>query len=334
MCFIATIVKIKEDESSIYPIAKLLAEEQQSNDDGTGHYCFNRAGGHSHAQEMTESIESMAKNVKDFDVSCYHFRNATEGVVDESNVHFWKRSNWLFCHNGMINKFGVGDKSDSLSFFEKLVELGHLTDDSIDWKAIKDFTNTTNFSGRFILIHAITHKMYFFGNYDGYLINRSYLVLTSTTSTFKNAINVLGMEFGIESDLEVLEGGIDGIVSFDGQFEQLDIEFKVYTSQWTGKPVNFEEANYKDYTNQNAVTEDSEANLENAEYAREFRKITEKREAEEQKLLEGGYNIDVDAKLEELDNKYYQDIYLLDEMYINATNKEQLQENRLMEMGY
>ena len=230
MCFIATIIRQKKDDNLLYPIVKVLAEEQNTNDKGSGAYCFNfRDKKTFWDRQMFIGAKTVADNIQEYDVCNYHFRLATIGKADVSNVHFWRRGNWLFAHNGTITRFGDANKADSLDYFEKLIEAHFIRSNGfVDYEGITEFTNKTLFWGRFVLINAITNRMYFFGDWHTYLINRSYLMIASSTVSFDNVVNCFGINFEVSGEIEVLEAEIDGVHSFDNKngFIQIADTFK------------------------------------------------------------------------------------------------------------
>lgn len=219
----------------------MMFDEQNTNDDGSGAYCFNKGNDDVYSErKMTESLETMALNVNNFDVVNYHFRNSTGGKVDVSNVHLWKIGKWVFCHNGTANSYKCEDDCDSLGLFKDMLRKGFLSKEGkISIKAIKKLIGKTQFWGRFIIINSETNKMWFFGDFHAYLLDRSYIVITSGIATFerKDYVQEQGISFAIENEIEIekLESEIDGIVeyTFEHGFGQIDNKFKeVYKFDW------------------------------------------------------------------------------------------------------
>ena len=127
MCYIITAIKLQENEPAKKAILQVLASEQENNDDGTGSVCFDRATGEPKLErKMWKSPSKMLKDLNSFEVINYHFRTSTAGAVDKSNIHFWKKGNWIFCHNGTISGQTDEKASDSNKFFSNIIEKGFL----------------------------------------------------------------------------------------------------------------------------------------------------------------------------------------------------------------
>ena len=330
MCYIATIIKVKDDKEVLYPILKALAGEQDSNDDGTGAYCFNLADKKSYyRREMKAGADTMVKNLTSFDICNYHFRSTTQGTTDISNVHFWEKENWLFAHNGTITDFAKDGKSDSLVYFEKLIEHKLLkVNGDIDIQGIQTYTNSLKFFyGRTILIYRPTGKMYFFGDFKTYLLNRHYLLVASGTTSFESYIYAYGIPFEVEdtetSKIEVLETEIDGVHSFDAKdgFLMLDTTFKrIYVCDDYDEWGNHKPAEKSPVEAKNSPAPATETplgsfdylknqHIQNPLYDKEFAELTEKFIADYTELNSASHTEENMDKLEKLENKYY---YALD----------------------
>ncbi len=243
MCFICTVFKIQEDKNLENSIANMMQDEQKGNSHGTGAMCFNQDDNETYeGRKESENLTTMKEVLGKFDIVNYHFRRSTGGELGEHNIHFWKIGKWAFAHNGSIALYQSGRDCDSLGFFKTLIKkhiLGH--NSYINTKKIKKMINATNFWGRFIIINLETKKMYFFGDFHAYLINQSYLVVTSSTCKFenKNLLSVFGLTFEAPETqkLEILESKLDGIFSytfkdgFVGIDENLKETFK-FTETW------------------------------------------------------------------------------------------------------
>lgn len=218
MCFILTSIKIKEDEQARGAIVEVLEDAQKSNSHGTGSVCFNEKKDNvfSIRRERTASIQEMFGDVSMYDVVNYHFRMATQGNKTEENVHFWKRGNWVFAHNGQVFGMGNDRKSDSRVFFNSLIRKKYvMTNGVVKFDKIQEYMYSGGFWGRFILINVKSKKMYFFGDFHFYLLNRAYMVITSAFADFESRLNVYGIEWELENGLEVLEKTMDGVYVLD-----------------------------------------------------------------------------------------------------------------------
>lgn len=276
MCQITTVIKITEDEKVARAITNMMLEAQNTNDDGTGEYSFNMKGEFHHERKVFETLDGMMENLKKFDVINYHFRRSTGGELSEHNIHFWKIGNWALAHNGTATSYKEEKDSDTLALFKDLIRKNYLGVGSrINIKKIKKLLSNTTFWGRIVIINTQTKKMYFFGDFYAYYINRSYVVLTSCTETFefKEAVSVLGLTFEAdeETKLEVMEGKMDGIFSYDFEngFLIIDTEMKETTSYYNNLPKGFKKVNEKKEKKQLAITrykaEDDEYGLTKAE---------------------------------------------------------------------
>src|SRR3990167_9813905 len=108
MCFILTAIKLSEDKNVEQAILDVMKEAQGRNANGTGTVVYKLK---SNARPiirrgMLATITEMANDLRVFDVISYHFRMATIGTVDIGNVHFWKKGDWAFAHNGQIYDIG------------------------------------------------------------------------------------------------------------------------------------------------------------------------------------------------------------------------------------
>jgi hypothetical protein len=174
----------------------------------------------------------MKNDLDSFDIINYHFRIATIGKKTIENVHFWKKGNWAFCHNGIIDAIGNENESDSQVFFNQLVKNNYLTkNNQLKGEKIKEFTNEQNFTGRFLIINLITKNIYFFGDFQCYLVNKSYLVFTSTATSFENRLNIMGLSFELENTIETIDNTLDGIWIFNNQKQQFNQIFETF-KEW------------------------------------------------------------------------------------------------------
>lgn len=249
MCFLTTIIKIKEDRNVDFSVAKMLAEEQSSNSDGSASYCFNKKGNEFYeSRKMTQTPESILENVYKYDVCNFHFRKSTGGTVDTSNVHFWTIGDWTFAHNGTIHDLKDEKKCDSLVFFEKLIKKHLLKPNGYaDIKGIRKYTAKTTLWGRFIIINKKSKEIYFFGDFHVYSLNRSSIIVTSSKVSFESSYSILNINFPIDTTMEELETEIDGVHSYNS-----DNGFSIHFA--TLKDFN----NYQDYQTYDEYFKDTE----------------------------------------------------------------------------
>ena len=231
MCFILTAIKLSEDKNVEQAILDVMKEAQGRNANGTGAVAYRLDSRQKPVirRDMLATTAEMANDLRVFDVVSYHFRMATIGTVNLENVHFWKKGDWAFAHNGQIYDVGYNGKSDSLAFFEQLIKNNYLgKNGKVKFEKIKEFTNTFNFWGRFIVINLKSKRIYFFGDFQFYLLNRAYMVITSAISDFEGKIWVNGIDFEVEGGIEVLEKEVEGVYMLDpkkGTFKQVFDKF-------------------------------------------------------------------------------------------------------------
>jgi hypothetical protein len=331
MCFLTTVIKIKSNEEIANSIADVLFDEQDSNKDGTGAFCFNKENNVTYVGRiMRESREQILHNIENFDVVNYHFRNGTGGVKDETNVHFWKIGKWLFAHNGTASSFQQGEECDSLGLFKTMAKKRMIGENGfINIKKIKKFISDSTFWGRFILINSQNRRMYFFGDYHAYLLNKSYLVLASSICNFKlkKTLNVIGIKFEVDNEVEIetLEASLDGVISYSFQKGFIQIEDKLkeaydYTKNW--KKVQEKNAGKDDKSQDQKIEEyyakgygENYEEFGTNEYQRELQQIEATRDKiiakvgtnytkENMKLLEEAEQL-FDWEVEELDDKFF-----------------------------
>ncbi len=242
MCFILTGIKLKDDESSKNAILGVLKSEQRDNPHGTGSLCYSLDKKPEIWRGEFKDWNLMKADLDNFDIFNFHFRLATIGKKTKENVHFWQIGNWAFCHNGIIGGIGDDNESDSLVFFKQLIKSKFLTkDNQLKGKKIKDYVNILNFGGRFLIINLKTKNIYFFGDFNLYVLNKSYLVFTSSSASYENTFSIMGLNFPDESQtVESIDSTIDGVwmlnfatQTFSQIFETF-IEQKEYAGYYMG----------------------------------------------------------------------------------------------------
>jgi hypothetical protein len=302
----------------------MALEEQNTNDDGTGAYCFNKNDNKVYqARTMKETETGIASSLRDFDVVNYHFRSSTGGEKGLLNVHFWKIGKWVFAHNGTAPTFQKGKDCDSLGLFKTMLKKHILSQEGyINIKKIKKFISDSTFLGRFILINSETREMYYFGDWHVYLINRSYMVVASSISSFDNkeTVEALGISFETDEDvpLEVLESKFDGIntFSFKEGFIQEENSLKEYSLAEEWKKVEEKKGDQKIEEYYAGVNSDYEYFGSN-EYQEELNKI-EARFTKVYNKVGHNYSKENVKELELAENTREWEIELLDEKYFGA----------------
>jgi hypothetical protein len=237
MCFIASIIKIKEDNLTANSIAREIFDEQNMNDDGSASYCFRKKDSDFYYErKKIEDFDKILKNINKYDVCNYHFRNGTGGELGKHNIHFWNMGDWIFAHNGTVPSYQNGKDCDSLGMFKTMYKNGLFGDNGeIDLDGIKDFVNASTFWGRLLVINKKTKDIYYIGDWKAYLVNRSYVVIASSICSFdsKETVNALGITFETDNDIEIetLESEIEGMIVYKPNkgFGQIAPKFKEAT---------------------------------------------------------------------------------------------------------
>ncbi len=96
---------------------------------------------------------------------------------------------------------------------------------------IKEYVNELSFSGRFLIVNLKSKDIYFFGDFEVYLVEKSYLVVASSRTSFDKKLPIMGFAFEMEGDMEVLEAEMEGINYFDfkaKEFLMIDNKLKEY----------------------------------------------------------------------------------------------------------
>lgn len=127
--------------------------------------------------EAEDTIENM-----DMQSVMTHFRMASIGKISQSNVHGWNVNDWQLVHNGTISSYSGGEDTDSLLFFNDLMLLLSNVNPKKTKKishAIQRLCTEVNFAGRVALYNNKVDKMYLFGDWQIYLYDNQYLVVSS-----------------------------------------------------------------------------------------------------------------------------------------------------------
>lgn len=199
---------------------------------------------------ITMDIPTAKKEIND-DISnlLVHFRMASTGSPCLQNCHWWSKQGWNFMHNGIVNNFSyqtqgdTDDSTDSEQFFDSLLEEIGKT------PAIKDVIEVIDeqvdrkwFSGRAILYHAKSDRAFIFGDWQLYLINSNYLVISSkplSLDVLGQTETQAGFKFVREdpTNLDIKSLEIDGI-GIINKFFTPDLDYKFIKNLKPRYPVN------------------------------------------------------------------------------------------------
>jgi len=218
MCVILSIYQTdKKDTNLQETLLSLITQLQFKNSDGSGVIAFNSNNKKRfYHRALKIKRDPIKQTLSNFDIVNFHFRTATRGKICKENVHFWRKGNWLFAHNGAILGYGENKYADSLLFFNELLKKKLLKENGrIKYQAIKKLANKSNFWGRFIIINQKNRRIYYLGDFHTYLLNRKTLLISSQTINFTNYVEFYGMYFESKMGLNMMKGKIDGIRYFD-----------------------------------------------------------------------------------------------------------------------
>ncbi len=95
-----------------------------------------------------------------------------------------------------------------------------------------------------MIINLKTKNIYFFGDFNTFLINKSYLVFTSSNATFENSINVMGLTFEVDDPIEVIESSMDGVWMLDYKTQQFRQIFETFKETKTNDHTNYTNYSY------------------------------------------------------------------------------------------
>ena len=242
MCYIMISKRIRDNSRDLAveaKIKKVALEKLVANPDGF----FIQNGD---VPLRTMDIELAKQVIKDmpFDNAIMHFRYATVGKKDVTNVHGWEASGFQFLHNGGVseyepkrNSYGyriaddVGldwEHTDSKRLFDDLrleiLKRGISSKKII--KAIKYVINNCSFWGRAVLIDKVHDKAFLFGDWHTYLADDSYLIFSSADINMEQdfKLNRHGIDFEY-STKPLLESSFDG-VAIISNFSKPNFHFK------------------------------------------------------------------------------------------------------------
>lgn len=228
MCYIMISKRINNNRDLAVEakIKKVALEKLEANSDG-----FFISDGTVPLRTMDKDVAIKAIKDMPFDNAIMHFRFATVGKKDISNVHGWEASGFQFLHNGGVSEYEPerdrygyrvkDDKglewehTDSKMLFDDL-RLRIMKEGVSDKKiirAIKWTINNCSFWGRAVLIDKIHDKAFLFGDWRVYLAEKQYLVFSSHDISFEQDYQLKTHGCKFEYSVQpFLESTFDGIV--------------------------------------------------------------------------------------------------------------------------
>lgn len=242
MCVILSIIKIKEDDEKLNnSITNTIELLKESNGDGVGVIALENKKKWFYQRGLEIKKQKIQEIINNFKIINIHLRFSTSGLIADKNVHFWQIGEWFFAHNGTISgkEYNSNKKCDSFNLFKKLIRMNCFgKNGTIKTKKINDIVSDSSFWGRFIIANPKRNKIYYFGDFHLYVLDRKMMIIASKEINFKkNTLNFLGIEFDNKQQIDILEKKIDGIFSFDlrnNKMKTIAEEFNKYTisSKW------------------------------------------------------------------------------------------------------
>lgn len=236
MCVIISVYQKQKKINNT--IIDKVDELRFSNPDGIGVVGFDSNKKHwTTKRELNIDKSTIKKVFQDSNVINIHLRSSTAGKINKTNVHFWENGDWMFAHNGVITEYSQ-DKflSDSRIFFDRLITYGYIGENGkIKYKKIKKMMNKLTYWGRFILINTKTNKIYYFGDFHAYMMNKNTLIISTQSINFNDYFDLYGVVFREKNKNEVMKVKMKGIFYIDIDKETLkQIEDKDLATSYYG----------------------------------------------------------------------------------------------------
>lgn len=242
-CGILSIYQLRKDRQVQEAINDIVSELTFGYTDGASYLCLNFKNNRiKHKRQLNPFFQTETIPLfNNYDVLNFHFRQKTYGEVALKNVHLWQVGNWYFAHNGWGGRYkneGAKNLTDSLLFFKEIVKRNYIRKNNACYtKKIKELASDNNVSGKFILINKKSKRIYYFGDFHVYLLDRKALVISSEELDFKEWVFSFGMIFSVKDyNLEIAEKEIDGIYVMDlkkRKLKEIDEDsFGTITYKW------------------------------------------------------------------------------------------------------
>ena len=235
MCVILSIYqKEKKNKNAIVNTIESLIP---SNPDGIGIVSFDNVKQKWTSQrELKIDINDLRQIFQDNNIINVHLRNGTSGKISKHNIHFWRKNDWMFAHNGQITEYSNNNHfTDSYIFFQRLVNLNYLEENGkIHYKKIKKMMNKLSYWGRFVLINTKTNRIYYFGDFHVYLMNKNTLIISTQHIDFNNYYSFYGITFRDKKQTDIMKIKMEGIFYIDINKEKMKkiddniVEFEGY----------------------------------------------------------------------------------------------------------
>ena len=232
------------DEAVEAKIKKVAIAKLQDNPDG-----FFIQNGNVPLRTIDKDLAIKTIKGMPFDNAIMHFRMATVGKKNVENVHGWEQAGFQFLHNGIVSDYspkrtagynfnttetnpGLNwEHTDSYMLFQdllkKIAEYGNSDKKII--KAIKYTINNLEFWGRAVLIDKAQDKAFIFGDWHTYIIDKSYLLFSSTDINVGQDYVVKSHGVSFEySTKPLLESEFDGVAIIK-HFNQPNFHWKFRT---------------------------------------------------------------------------------------------------------
>ncbi len=220
MCVIISIYNNKKNNRKQEFLVENLFKFNAWNGDGTAFYGFDtdKETKNGYMRELKTTGEDIFNDLLEkYNILHFHFRNATQGMINKNNIHFWKFKNWIMAHNGQVWGYDETQDifSDSQLLFRDLAKAGCFEKDFLDINRINRIVSEKHFWGRLIFINTENKQAYYFGDFYLSVLEKEILII-STAPLKHNDLILYGLQFKTEN-AEFIEGKIDGIFRIDAK---------------------------------------------------------------------------------------------------------------------
>ena len=248
MCVIISIYNNKKSEEKRDFLTNNLSHFNTWNADGTAFFGFDTE--RETKNGLLRDLKMAGKEIfsdllKKYNVSHFHFRNATQGKVDNENIHFWKYKNWIMAHNGQVYAEGTELLSDSNLLFRDFINAGVFEKEYLDINRVNKIVKTKSFWGRLLFINTESKQSFYFGDFYLSVLDKKILVV-STTQLKKDKLEIYGLEFQTQAS-DIIEGKMEGIFRIDAKKQ----EFKKYKLEFNKK--DYSGGSFNEYDEYNGI---------------------------------------------------------------------------------
>jgi hypothetical protein len=213
MCYLLFAKKLKKTAKN-KTLTDIFSEKIKYNTDGA---CYlTDKGNYLRTLENDEYLNLLPKAVNKANWLISHLRFATNGAKTLNNVHLFERDGFYFAHNGIISEYTGksakdGEKSDSLLYFNNLIDSIKNLDDKHITKRIK---KSNFFDGGRAMLILPNGKMFLYGDFKAYNLD-GWLIISSSSLYFSQKEKTLDFGAVKLKKGNNFYGDLDGIYSID-----------------------------------------------------------------------------------------------------------------------